>query len=311
MGEFILIVNSINYSFDKETLIKKSEFISEYIKNNKILSIVLDKNYFTDDIMKMLQYYIIDPIKLDSDSDTNTNTNTEKDIEKEKNIDTEKRKNNIENDFKFESESLIDFIFVIDYLKINCIKEIIKNILNSSNDISLIRKQLGFSYDFADTDTNIIQLEINDYSNNIISNNDMSLSVIIDSNKKIEEILQLSPCNDIVRFLKRKKTIKYISDDTVLKCQNCDTVFSLLLRKHHCRCCGRIFCYYCSNNYVPELNDMITEESIINNVKNYVVGMFIGTINGISGSSGTSTSTNIGVRVCNTCNNDIKISKIY
>uniref|UniRef100_A0A8C4DN04 FYVE and coiled-coil domain-containing protein 1 n=1 Tax=Dicentrarchus labrax TaxID=13489 RepID=A0A8C4DN04_DICLA len=33
-------------------------------------------------------------------------------------------------------------------------------------------------------------------------------------------------------------------------CLGCQGQFTWFLRKHHCRLCGRIFCYYCSNNFV-------------------------------------------------------------
>eukprot|EP00457_Paulinella_chromatophora_P011969 gb/GEZN01012138.1/.p1 GENE.gb/GEZN01012138.1/~~gb/GEZN01012138.1/.p1 ORF type:complete len:342 (+),score=59.96 gb/GEZN01012138.1/:30-1028(+) len=34
-------------------------------------------------------------------------------------------------------------------------------------------------------------------------------------------------------------------DEDVLVCLDCETVFSLMQRKHHCRFCGRIFCHDC------------------------------------------------------------------
>jgi hypothetical protein len=35
-------------------------------------------------------------------------------------------------------------------------------------------------------------------------------------------------------------------DYTVTNCQNCRSTFSLFTRKHHCRLCGKIYCYDCS-----------------------------------------------------------------
>lgn len=50
------------------------------------------------------------------------------------------------------------------------------------------------------------------------------------------------------------KMICPISDSDVKNCYKCKSVFYTLLRKHHCRCCGRIFCYSCSSNidYIPK-----------------------------------------------------------
>ena len=40
-------------------------------------------------------------------------------------------------------------------------------------------------------------------------------------------------------------------DASTHKCTACVKKFSLLTRKHHCRCCGDIFCNPCSSNFVP------------------------------------------------------------
>ena len=34
------------------------------------------------------------------------------------------------------------------------------------------------------------------------------------------------------------------------ECSNCNIKFSLFIRKHHCRICGRIFCHACSNHSI-------------------------------------------------------------
>ena len=41
----------------------------------------------------------------------------------------------------------------------------------------------------------------------------------------------------------------WVEDHTVEVCYSCKESFSLLLRKHHCRICGRVFCYYCCHRY--------------------------------------------------------------
>jgi len=38
----------------------------------------------------------------------------------------------------------------------------------------------------------------------------------------------------------------WVPDNKVTACFNCSRSFWFLLRKHHCRCCGRIFCRSCS-----------------------------------------------------------------
>lgn len=38
-------------------------------------------------------------------------------------------------------------------------------------------------------------------------------------------------------------------DEMVTNCLKCQTNFSFLVRKHHCRCCGRIYCSSCSSRF--------------------------------------------------------------
>ncbi|XP_052042815.1 FYVE and coiled-coil domain-containing protein 1 [Apodemus sylvaticus] len=43
---------------------------------------------------------------------------------------------------------------------------------------------------------------------------------------------------------------KCLGDMEANHCHDCKREFSWIVRRHHCRICGRIFCYYCCNNYV-------------------------------------------------------------
>jgi hypothetical protein len=47
-----------------------------------------------------------------------------------------------------------------------------------------------------------------------------------------------------------KETKKWVNSDLILQCQDCHINFSILVRKHHCRACGCVFCSKCCNNYV-------------------------------------------------------------
>lgn len=84
-----------------------------------------------------------------------------------------------------------------------------------------------------------------------------------------EEIPQFPPLkekkeNKIIGILPRK-TYFWTEDDKVDKCFKCNIAFNWLQRKHHCRNCGRIFCYECSKYgiYTNKVNSMgliISEE---------------------------------------------------
>ena len=42
----------------------------------------------------------------------------------------------------------------------------------------------------------------------------------------------------------------WINDNMVMNCHHCKKYFSLFVRKHHCRNCGNVFCYDCTNKYI-------------------------------------------------------------
>lgn len=48
----------------------------------------------------------------------------------------------------------------------------------------------------------------------------------------------------------QNKNNTWIQDNMVSKCHKCGTFFGFLVRKHHCRNCGNIFCYNCCNDYI-------------------------------------------------------------
>jgi hypothetical protein len=43
----------------------------------------------------------------------------------------------------------------------------------------------------------------------------------------------------------------WVPDAQMLCCSACGTSFGLFLRRHHCRCCGAIFCAACSSFHTP------------------------------------------------------------
>ena len=76
-------------------------------------------------------------------------------------------------------------------------------------------------------------------------------------------------------FLKntqRKKIYRPIDDSSITHCSKCGTRFNFYTRKHHCRSCGKIFCYNCSQwleniprdlvEYVETYN-WITEDKVL------------------------------------------------
>jgi hypothetical protein len=48
--------------------------------------------------------------------------------------------------------------------------------------------------------------------------------------------------------------VTWIPDDDVAECMACSNKFTMLLRKHHCRLCGRVLCAKCSGKLVTLFN---------------------------------------------------------
>jgi len=106
--------------------------------------------------------------------------------------------------------------------------------------------------------------------------NDVSFSMFVDNTKRINYNKPL--CNKN-KYKKKKKKSYYgniekrnlklwVNDTNVSKCYSCNNPFSFYLRKHHCRCCGRIFCYYCCCNWIDIPYEITENELPIQNTSN-------------------------------------------
>jgi len=86
--------------------------------------------------------------------------------------------------------------------------------------------------------------------------------------------------------IESRRASKWVEDSSVAKCFKCDTDFTMILRKHHCRLCGRVFCSQCSNYFTKLPLDILNK---IPNKPQTFVDLIIGEdLNGI-------------VRTCNDC----------
>ena len=84
----------------------------------------------------------------------------------------------------------------------------------------------------------------------------LSFSVFIDNQVKIHNDVQniarnsgdlhISSCEFYKKCILPRRTCVWIDDDSVDDCYQCHTSFGWYIRRHHCRGCGRIFCYSCS-----------------------------------------------------------------
>ena len=75
--------------------------------------------------------------------------------------------------------------------------------------------------------------------------NSLSYSRIIDNNSNLGGY--------------RRKIKRWVADESVSECYTCKCAFSTFYRKHHCRICGKIFCYSCSNNKIRVPKEMLCD----------------------------------------------------
>ena len=105
--------------------------------------------------------------------------------------------------------------------------------------------------------------------NNDTLMNDISISMLIDNGLKRtlsdEEIDNNKPLlfkNNI--NLDERKIHSWVDDYSVLICYKCNNEFGFFNRKHHCRNCGKIFCYNCSNFFIKIPTSIKTVEKEYN-----------------------------------------------
>src|SRR5579871_5168743 len=72
------------------------------------------------------------------------------------------------------------------------------------------------------------------------SPDDLNFSVFLENFRQKEPEKMIK--GDIVN---NQKSIKWIPNDAVKNCQKCNGEFGIWVRRHHCRACGKIFCYKC------------------------------------------------------------------
>jgi hypothetical protein len=77
-----------------------------------------------------------------------------------------------------------------------------------------------------------------------------------------EEIPVFPPLKSIGIGILPRQTYNWTEDEKVDKCYNCQVVFTWYTRKHHCRGCGRIFCYNCTQYFI--MTNKINSIGLIN-----------------------------------------------
>lgn len=109
---------------------------------------------------------------------------------------------------------------------------------------------------------------------------DLSFSMFIDDKglDKLEgsNIINKKPAN--FSLIQKRLIHSWVRDESVVECYGCHTRFTLFIRKHHCRACGRVYCYTCCHDWavLPESHDFFpkrpnTKMGIINYVQKKIL----------------------------------------
>ena len=77
----------------------------------------------------------------------------------------------------------------------------------------------------------------------------LSFSMVIDKINENGTNRDIST-NEIPTPVLPRKTYSWQNDSSISSCFLCKKSFNMINRKHHCRSCGRIFCHYCSSQYI-------------------------------------------------------------
>ena len=85
-----------------------------------------------------------------------------------------------------------------------------------------------------------------------ITQNELNYSIYADDKIRLSS----SPDTQIRKIIP-KINDKWVESKMIYNCQKCNTSFGFLLRKHHCRSCGGVYCYKCCDKYIEIPRDLI------------------------------------------------------
>ncbi|XP_069766324.1 FYVE and coiled-coil domain-containing protein 1 isoform X2 [Narcine bancroftii] len=130
-------------------------------------------------------------------------------------------------------------------------KSLSENLISNQQALEVVKKE---------------QEEYNQHQEEIqveMKRNEQKLAAEVDDLNRTKEFLEerlielikdkdaLWQKSDALEFeQKLRNEARWLGDREVIYCLDCQSQFTWWLRRHHCRLCGRIFCYYCCNCFV-------------------------------------------------------------
>lgn len=136
----------------------------------------------------------------------------------------------------------------------------ITKVLSTAKDSVEVRAVLGLN-----TDVSYEQQKEYDegiWNQSDLINRDVYLMSILVETPINQRPVGSSGIGKILSQIHRRKLLRPVADGTVDSCYQCQNKFSMLYRRHHCRACGRIFCYSCSNRKMNIPKELITYQEV-------------------------------------------------
>ncbi|KAM9796833.1 FYVE and coiled-coil domain-containing protein 1 isoform 1-T2 [Syngnathus typhle] len=116
--------------------------------------------------------------------------------------------------------------------------------LASQNECEALKRELTATQDTQQNQHLKMTAEIDDLNRTKVNLEERLIELIRDK----DALWQKSDALEFEQKLRAEERW-WLVDNDATHCLGCQGQFTWWLRRHHCRLCGRIFCYYCSNYY--------------------------------------------------------------
>lgn len=113
-----------------------------------------------------------------------------------------------------------------------------KKLMEDSTTPNPVRKKFRLKCDFSEAEMTSLSSDLKIWTKRKSGEQNMLSNYICDERNGGMNF-------GIINSLNRNKLNKPVPDSSVTTCYQCNTQFSMMFRRHHCRACGRIFCSTC------------------------------------------------------------------
>lgn len=160
---------------------------------------------------------------------------------------------------------VFNMILAADYFKIPELLDMyiakIRNTLTNAHSANEVRAKFNLKPDFSTWEEAAAEREApwedQDLVESFNNMRDMTVSMVVDGESRFRKVTadplyggNRDEVEDIVKFVQPRRPTAPIPDDHAPTCSGCKSLFTTVTRRHHCRCCGRVYCHSCSSKYI-------------------------------------------------------------